>query len=75
MFTLAQQSQVMSDLCTDMPELIISSNFIRLLNVVGEGNLTTIKTTIKTMLLVIHQLTRYEHKIVDRVVIATNLGS
>ena len=47
-YTLGQQSQVMSDLCTDMPELIISSNFIRLLNVVGEGNLTT-------MLFVIHQ--------------------
>ena len=44
--TLGQQSQVMSDLCTDMLNLTISSNFIRLLNVVGEGNLTAIKIVI-----------------------------
>ena len=51
MLTLAQPSQVMSDLCTDMLNLIISSNFIRLLNVVGEGNLTAQKI----VLLIIHQ--------------------
>ena len=37
----ARGSQVTNDVYTSVPKLIISSNSIRLLNVVGQGILTT----------------------------------